>query len=214
MPKLRHHNCPAGRPWLATASLGSLLCMPRQHSQFIPAPAVQVKPQEKGRLSTSNSYYLSREWRQRRQQRLEIDNHQCQGCGITAAQLDDLGWPPLQVHHKNAGPPNYTYPSFGHELMSDLLTLCSECHDGITNSVRRQRFKLDPKKQVDPVHLPPPSLSIPSATPKQHVQPSFCSDPVSGREPTVVPQRSDSRSAKYLREGDEGSQQQAQEDRC
>jgi 5-methylcytosine-specific restriction endonuclease McrA len=104
-------------------------------------------------LNTDNGYYLSKQWQQRRQQRLDLDSHTCQGCGITAAQLKQLGWPSLQVHHKNAGPPDYSYPSFGHERMSDLLTLCSECHDGITNSVRRQRFKLDPRKRVDAVHV-------------------------------------------------------------
>ena len=163
-------------------------------------------------LNTPSGYYLSRHWRQRRQQRLEIDGHQCQGCGINAAQLEELSWPGLQVHHKNAGPPNYTYPSFGNEQMSDLLTLCPDCHDGITNSVRRQRFKLDPKKQVNPVHLQPPSLSASIPTRRQHVEPSFCSDQTSGREPTAVPQRANSRSAKYLREGNESRERQAKKD--
>ncbi len=162
-------------------------------------PAGRLEP---SCLNTLSGYYLSSAWQKRRQQRLEVDGHKCQGCGITAAQLAELGWPSLQVHHKNAGPPSYTYPSFGNEQMSDLLTLCSECHDGITNSVRRQRFKLDPRKQVAAVHIPAPSLSVPIAS-KQRVQPSDHSDLFSGREPIVVPQRSDSRSAKYLREGDE-----------
>ena len=163
-------------------------------------------------MNTPSGYYLSCHWRQRRQQRLEIDGHKCQGCGITAAQLEELGWPGLQVHHKNDGPPNYTYPSFGNEQMSDLLTLCPDCHDGITNSVRRQRFKLDPKKQVNPVHLQPPSLSVPITTPRQNVKPSFCSDSTSGREPTVVPQRSDSRSAKYLLEGNQSRKRKTEKD--
>lgn len=184
-----------------------------------PAPGLRaghIRPA--GRLVTSclsipSGYYLSREWRQRRQQRLDLDGHTCQGCGITREQLEQLGWPPLQVHHKNAGPPSYTYPSFGREQMSDLLTLCSECHDGITNSVRRQRFKLDPRKQVDAVHVAAPSLTTIPIARKQRVQPSNDQDPFAGREPTVVPQRADRRSAKYLREGDEGREQQAQEDR-
>lgn len=165
-------------------------------------------------LTPDSGYYLSRAWQQRRQQRFEIDGHKCQGCGINAAQLAELGWPSLQVHHKNAGPPAYTYPSFGNEQMSDLLTLCSECHDGITDSVRRQRFKLDPRKQVAAVHVPAPSLTVPPTQRKPRVQPSHCSDSLSGREPIAVPQRSDRRSAKYLREGDEGCEQQAQKDRC
>lgn len=151
-------------------------------------------------------YYKSAAWRNKRRQRLEHDKHTCQGCGITADHLDQLGWPALQVHHKNAGPPDYRYPSFGFEQLSDLLTLCSSCHDGITNSVRRQRFKLDPKKRVKHEPLQPPSLQIPSRS-KRHDITHDCSDQNFGREPIAVPQRSDSRSAKYLREGHESCQQ-------
>jgi hypothetical protein len=157
-------------------------------------------------------YYRSAAWRSKRAQRLDHDNHTCQGCGITAAQLEQLGWPPLQVHHKNAGPPDYRYPSFGNEQLSDLLTLCPICHDGITNSVRQQRFKLDPRKRVEPVSIAAPSLSVPLPTSKR-VEPLYDPDHNFGREPIVVPQRADSRSAKYLREGDESRERQAQEDR-
>ena len=185
-----------------------------------PAPglrAVNLRPA--GRLVPSclnapDGYYLSREWRQRRQQRLDLDGHTCQGCGITREQLEQLGWKPLEVHHKNAGPPSYPYPSFGREPLSDLLTLCSECHDGITNSVRRQRFKLDPRKQVNAVHVAAPSLTTIPIARKPRVQPSDAQDPFAGREPVAVPQRANRRSAKYLRKGNEGGQQQAQENRC
>lgn len=163
-------------------------------------------------LVTDSSYYASTAWRRKRQQRLDVDGHQCQGCGITREQLEQLGWPALQVHHKNAGPPDFSYPSFGNEQMSDLLTLCTECHDGITNSVRRQRFKLDPKKQVEPVLIAPSSLYVPSFERKPHESASCCSNSFHGREPIAVPQRSNSRSAKYLREGNEGRQQQTQKD--
>ena len=154
-------------------------------------------------------YYRSAAWRKKRQQRLDHDNHTCQGCGITADQLEELGWPVLQVHHKNAGPPNYRYPSFGNEHLSDLLTLCSLCHDGITNSVRQQRFKLDPRKQVEATTFASPSLS--TFTRVQRVKPQYDSDHNFGRESIAVPQRSNSRSAKYLRKGNESSVQQAQE---
>ena len=157
-------------------------------------------------LMPSEDYYQSAQWRSKRQQRLALDGHTCQGCGITQQQLNELGWPALQVHHRNAGPPDYRYPSFGDEPLSDLLTLCSECHDGITNSVRRQRYKLDPRKQVQPVSVPAPSLMTHSFKPRQHVQPSTDRDSLAGREPVVVPQRSNSRSAKYLRKSDESGQ--------
>jgi hypothetical protein len=153
-------------------------------------------------------YYRSASWQRKRQQRLDHDQNTCQGCGITATHLQDLGWSSLQVHHKNAGPPDYRYPSFGNEQLSDLLTLCPLCHDGITNSVRHQRFKLDPRKQVEAVSVAAPSLSVPPQ--KQRVQPQYNPDHNFGRESIVVPQRSNSRSAKYLLKGNEGGQRQTQ----
>lgn len=96
------------------------------------------------------AYINSLRWSQLRSQRLEIDSHTCQGCGITQAQLTELGWPGLQVHHRNGGPPDYGYPNpLGQEdPATDLLTLCVGCHDGITDSVRRQRYRLDERKQL------------------------------------------------------------------
>lgn len=155
-------------------------------------------------------YYRSASWQRKRQLRLDHDHYTCQGCGITAAQLAELGWPSLQVHHKNAGPPDYRYPSFGNEQLTDLLTLCSTCHDGITNSVRQQRFKLDPRKQVQAVSVAAPSLSVPLPT-NQRVQPQYNPDHNFGREPIAVPQRANSRSAKYLLKGNESGKQQAKE---
>jgi hypothetical protein len=155
-------------------------------------------------------YYRSASWQRKRQQRLEHDQHTCQGCGITAAQLEGLSWSSLQVHHKNAGPPDYRYPSFGNEQLTDLLTLCSTCHDGITNSVRQQRFKLDPRKQVQHTSVAAPSLSIPSQL--QRVRPDYDPDHNFGREPIAVPQRANSRSAKYLLKGNESDQRQTQKD--
>lgn len=160
----------------------------------------------------SEAYYQSSQWRAKRLTRLNHDDHTCQGCGITCQQLADLGWPVLQVHHRNAGPPDYRYPSFGNEALSDLLTLCAECHDGITNSVRRQRYKLDPKKQVQAVTVAAPSLLPTTITTRRNVQSSTDRDTLAGREPIAVPQRSDRRSAKYLRESDEGCQQQTKKD--
>jgi hypothetical protein len=157
-------------------------------------------------------YYRSAAWQRKRQQRLQHDQHTCQGCGITRQQLAELGWPALQVHHRNAGPPDYRYPSFGHEPLSDLLTLCSECHDGITNSVRRQRFKLDPRKQVPAVHVSAPSLAISITKTSINVRPPRDPSADAGFEPVVVPQRTDRRSAERLRQGHESRKRQAQKD--
>ena len=145
------------------------------------------------------SYYLSESWKLKRQERLEFDSHTCQGCGITAKQLASLGWPGLQVHHKNSGPPDYRYPSFGNENLNDLLTLCASCHDGITNSVRKQRYLLDPLKEVPCVSIDLPSTQVPLG-PARHEFTQQGSNLYLRREPVNLPQRSNSRSEKYLRQ--------------
>lgn len=61
------------------------------------------------------AYISSPEWETVRQQRLEIDGRRCTGCG------DDGTHSPLEVHH-------LTYERFGHERLTDLLTLCRLCH--------------------------------------------------------------------------------------
>lgn len=157
-----------------------------------------------------DNYYLSDSWKRRRLERLNHDNHTCQGCGITASQLQELRWFPLEVHHKNAGPPDYRYPSFGNEQLQDLLTLCSTCHTAITNSVREQRFKLDPGKKVATVSVPSPSPLVPSSRHHRDL-PQYCQDHNFGREPVNLPQRADSRPPKSVRKSDESGIRQAQE---
>ena len=157
-----------------------------------------------------SSYYLSKEWRIKREQRLQHDQYTCQGCGVTAKQLQELCWAPLQVHHKNAGPPEYGYPSFGNESLSDLLTLCPTCHDGITNSVRQQRFRLDPRKKVQPTLVAPSPLS--NKSPQLNVRPTNAFISSLGPKPVAVPQRANRRSTELLRQSHEGDQRQKEED--
>ena len=59
-----------------------------------------------------NIYIHSDAWKQKRQQRLDLDNHTCQMCGATDK---------LEVHH-------ITYDTLGFERMEDLITLCEKCH--------------------------------------------------------------------------------------
>ena len=159
----------------------------------------------------SDAYYQSTDWRNKRQARLEHDNHTCQGCGITATQLQELSWPVLQVHHKNAGPPDYRYPSFGNELLSDLLTLCSTCHDGITNSVRQQRYLLDPRKKIAPSFVQN-SVAVTPPTNKQTLRNEPTPNYLDGRQPLDLPQRSNRRSSQFLCKSHEGGVRQAQKD--
>jgi 5-methylcytosine-specific restriction endonuclease McrA len=69
-------------------------------------------PRQLTRREVYSEYISSAAWREKRRQRLAIDRHQCQDCGGS--------WD-LEVHHTD-------YTRFGHEDMSDLVTLCDKCH--------------------------------------------------------------------------------------
>ena len=64
-------------------------------------------------------------WKEKRDARLQLDRYECQTCCNT----DDL-----EVHHKH-------YNTLGHEnIHTDLITLCSTCHQAITNVIRGRRY--------------------------------------------------------------------------
>ena len=58
-----------------------------------------------------DSYIRSPSWRSKAERRLELDGHRCCVCGKAAEE----------VHH-------LSYDNFGHEEMSDLVSLCRKCH--------------------------------------------------------------------------------------
>lgn len=87
-------------------------------------------------------------WAELRQQQFELDNYTCKGCGITKAQLAEHGLGHLECHHINEGPPHYA-AAYGREIVGvNLATYCNTCHDGITDSVRRQRYRLSKDKKI------------------------------------------------------------------
>ena len=68
------------------------------------------------------------DWGEKRQERLQIDDYMCQTCCH-----DGSNWP-LEVHHK-------TYERFGNEnVLTDLITLCRQCHNAVTDVIRRRRY--------------------------------------------------------------------------
>lgn len=71
-------------------------------------------------------YTKSPEWKIKREQRLEKDNHKCRTC-------ENIEGFPVQVHHK-------TYINLGNEPMEDLITVCTACHDALTDRIRRGRY--------------------------------------------------------------------------
>jgi len=77
-----------------------------------------------------SKYIGSDKWKKKRLERLAIDNNKCQTCHEDGTNYG------LQVHHA-------TYDRFGDEDMSDLITLCTQCHDAITNVFRARRDQGD-----------------------------------------------------------------------
>ena len=65
-------------------------------------------------------YMQSPEWRALAARVMARDHHRCWVCGSRRN---------LQVHHR-------TYRRFGHERLSDLVTLCERCHWVETKYVR------------------------------------------------------------------------------
>jgi 5-methylcytosine-specific restriction endonuclease McrA len=61
-----------------------------------------------------NEYMKSPAWDKKRRARLKKDNYTCQDC--------DAKDKPLDVHH-------ITYERLGRERMSDLISVCRNCHE-------------------------------------------------------------------------------------
>lgn len=69
-------------------------------------------------------YYQSAHWKRTARKRKKIDNYTCQKCGAKSN---------LHTHHKN-------YKRLYSEKMSDLVTLCADCHRKLHE--KNKRYKL------------------------------------------------------------------------
>ena len=65
-------------------------------------------------------YLRSPQWRYKRRKRLDFDGHAC----VLCKSMDRL-----EVHH-------LSYDRLGHELHTDLRTLCHDCHDAVSDAER------------------------------------------------------------------------------
>lgn len=65
------------------------------------------------------------DWYDLRWEALERDSHTCQNC------FGASGCKTLQIHH-------WTYDRWGHELLSDLHTVCRDCHEKIHRQMQRR----------------------------------------------------------------------------
>lgn len=76
-----------------------------------------------------NRYIRSDEWKQKEQERMNVDDNKCVMCGRPSEKTRHG----LQVHH-------ITYNNLGNEdIMSDLVTLCAPCHKKMHNYLNRNR---------------------------------------------------------------------------
>lgn len=68
-------------------------------------------------------------WAKKREARKEIDGHKCRTCHHDGSEDR------LEVHHAH-------YKSLEDEdVENDLITLCSRCHDAITNVFRHRKYE-------------------------------------------------------------------------
>jgi 5-methylcytosine-specific restriction endonuclease McrA len=76
-----------------------------------------------------SEYINSNAWRHSsaRLEELAASGFRCRLCNRSNAEIE------LHVHHR-------TYERFGAEETSDLTTLCCECHDVVTEMLRRRRY--------------------------------------------------------------------------
>ena len=73
-------------------------------------------------------YMRSKEWEEKKQERMRIDNYSCVMCGRGREHCRTL-----QVHH-------ITYKNLGHEnVYTDLCTVCGSCHKKLHNYYDRVR---------------------------------------------------------------------------
>lgn len=141
-------------------------------------------------MTDYRAYLASDKWRSLREQVLARDNHQCQTCLSTEC---------LEVHHK-------TYERLGDEALSDLITLCHDCHEVITTTIRRRRYKkrairLVSTERTTPINLTEVKSNVSALKVSTHLR----------RTPAPA-QWSDSRSVEPLHQVNEANQQQARQD--
>lgn len=72
-------------------------------------------------------YINSLEW-QNRPERLQAIQRDCGRCVLCNSSED------LEVHHR-------TYENFGNEKLEDLYTFCRQCHEIVTDALRRRKYE-------------------------------------------------------------------------
>ena len=102
---------------------------------------------------TYERYIGSHAWKTSRARLAELraSGYRCRVCN--ASRTDAR----LEVHHR-------TYKNLGRERMSDLTTLCADCHLVVTSALRARRYANQPVAAPD---------FVPDANPAPLFDPSF-----------------------------------------
>ena len=105
--------------------------------------------------------------------------------------------PDLQVHHR-------TYGRAGDEIPEDGITVCTRCHDILTDAIRRERASLRETPLID---TPQRIVAVHGkAKDDANIELQDC-----GREPVAYAQRPVGRPFQYVREEDERNLLQTEE---
>lgn len=75
------------------------------------------------------AYLQSDEWKQKAEQRMEIDGYRCQGCG-TCGTVEN----PLEVHHLSYA----NLEDKAEDVYTQLVTCCHCCHKNIHRVMERK----------------------------------------------------------------------------
>ena len=92
-----------------------------------------------------DAYIQSGAWRSNpaREQELQLAGHRCRLCNRSHPKVR------LELHHRS-------YARFTRELAEDLTALCSECHEFVTECLRRRRYAESSPPSVPDVMTPNP----------------------------------------------------------
>ena len=139
---------------------------------------------------------------QKRKERLEIDNHECQLSKLFG--IAHLSGKPcsedLEVHH-------ITYERSGHEEMGDLIVVCTRCHDILTDAIRRERYSTRrPPNRCDG------DFGLKAPPPKTEEKSEEVTVQDYGRCSVVDAQRETRRQCGRICNGNEGDQLKSQKD--
>jgi hypothetical protein len=93
------------------------------------------------KIMNYNEYIQSDLWKEKRNKRLILDNNHCRLCD------EDGTYYQLEVHHRPS-----SYKKIPNEsIEDDLITICSRCHDLITDAIRKDRNKNKKYKEPKPL---------------------------------------------------------------